>query len=115
MFFKKSIESINRLKQENPDKNILIDVGAGSFDWEGCTDTFLHYQIISLTGDKDMLYKRISNRQNEKRNLEQYVDSEFKPHKTLLYEKAMFRIDTTKLDCKDVADQIIKIIANASS
>ena len=115
MFFKKSIESIGRLTQENSGKNILIDVGAGSFDWEGCTDTFLKYQIISLTGDKEVLHKRILNRQGEKRNFEQYVGSEFKPHKTLLYEKAMFRIDTTKLDSKDVAEQIIQIVTNASS
>lgn len=114
MFFKKSIESIDRLKQENPDKIILIDVGAGSFDWEGCADIFLKYQVISLIGDKDVLYKRILNRPNEKRNLKQYIESEFKPHKVMLYEKAMFRIDTTKLDSKRVSDEVKKIIVNVS-
>lgn len=114
-FFNKSIDCINRLQQEYSDKTILIDVGAGSIDWEGCTSTFLRYKIISLTGDKEVLYQRISNRGSEKRNLEQYVHSEFKPHKTLLYDSAIFRIDTTNLDSKCVSDQIIKIINNACS
>lgn len=105
-FFKESINAIERLKQEHPDKNILIDVGAGTIDWDGCTDTLLNYKLISLTCDKEKLYSRVKNRSTENRTFDQYISSEFKPHKELLYDKAKFVIDTTYSDSKDVADEI---------
>jgi shikimate kinase len=114
-FFEKSIEAIERLSKESHAKQILIDVGAGSIDWEGCTDIYLNYRIVSLTGDKEILYNRIKTRalengSTENRTLEQYVKSEFMPHKMTLYEKATFNIDTTKLSKGDIAKKIIEIL-----
>lgn len=105
-FFKESINAIERIKQENPDKNILIDVGTDTIDWDGCTDRLLDYKLISLTCDKEKLYSRVKNRSTENRTFDQYISSEFKPHKELLYDKAQFVIDTTHLDTKEVADEI---------
>jgi len=114
VFFEKSIEAIERLKKESSGKQILIDVGAGSIDWEGCTAIYLNYQTISLTGDTEILYERIKTRalENgsvESRTLEQYTKSEFMPHKIALYEKATYNLDTTKLSKDDIAKKIIEI------
>lgn len=115
IFFRKSIEAIERLKIENIDKTILIDVGAGSFDWEGCVNDFLKYQIISLIGEKEVIYSRVRNRPLEKRSLNEYVSSEFKEHKAFLYDKASFRIDTTHLNSAEVAKRITNIICKISN
>jgi shikimate kinase len=114
-FFEKSIEAIERLRKESPAKQILIDIGAGSIDWEGCTDIFLNYRIVSLTGDKEILYDRIKTRALENgsvetRTLEQYTKSEFMPHKMALYDQATFNIDTSKLSKSDIAKIIIEIL-----
>lgn len=111
-FFRKSIDAIERLKKENSSAIVLIDVGAGSFDWEDCVEDFLKYQIISLTGDKKVLYSRISNRDSENRSFDEYVSSEFKKHKIDLYDNANFTIDTTHLDSTTIATKIKNIIFN---
>jgi shikimate kinase len=105
-FFIKSIEGIERIREDNPFKQTLIDIGAGSFDWEECVDAYLKYQIISLTGDKEILYNRIKSRPSENRTFEEYVDSEFKPHKVKLYENAKLNINTSNLSENEVAQRI---------
>ena len=114
LFFERSIEAIEKLKSHNHDNIILIDVGAGSFDWPGCIETYLKYPIISLTGDQEVLYNRILNRQNEKRTLHQYVTSEFMPHKSTLYDKAKFKIDTSNMNSEEVSQKISSIVCNSS-
>jgi shikimate kinase len=88
-FFEKSIQTIEGLEKEFSGKQVLIDVGAGSIDWEGCTEIFIKHQLISLTGDKEILYDRVKTRalkngSKESRTLEQYTESEFMPHKKAL-------------------------------
>jgi shikimate kinase len=120
VFFEKSIQAIERVKKQFSGKQTLIDVGAGSIDWEGCTDIFTKYQIISLTGAKETLYHRIKTRAlengiTENRTLEQYTESEFMPHKKALYEKAAFNIDTTQLSISEIAKKIVEILSTGSS
>ncbi len=109
-FFRESIDLIEQIKGESESSIILIDVGAGSIDWEGCIDDFLNYQIIVLTADKQVLYSRICNKQNNARSFDEYVASEFKPHKLDLYNKAKYLINTTNLNSIDTAVEIEKIV-----
>ncbi len=111
-FFERSIEAIEKLKSQNHNNTILIDVGAGSFDWPGCVETYLKYAIISLTGDREILYNLILNRQNEKRSLDQYIASEFMPHKAELYDKAQFKIDTSNIDLEVVSLKVSNLVCN---
>ncbi|HWB26301.1 MAG TPA: AAA family ATPase [Chitinophagaceae bacterium] len=118
-FFHKSIEAIEKLIESNPGENILVDVGAGSFDWEGSVETFLNYRVIALSGDTKILYDRIKKRALEKgteeqRTLEEYASSEFKTHKRALYEKAAFQIDSTKLTIAEVATRITDILKSST-
>lgn len=113
-FFKQSIIAIEKLKLENPDKKILIVVGEQTIDWESSTNILIDYQLISLSCDKKKLYDRAKNRDSENRTFDEYISSEFKPHKELLYKKAKFKIDTTYMGNISIAYEIISAIEKAT-
>lgn len=109
-FCKKSVVAIEELIKRNINCKILIDVGAGSIDWEQSADHFLRYNVIALLCDKEVLYNRVKGRGKDERTFEQYIQSEFKPHKATIYENANHKIDTTQLAPDEVANEIIKIL-----
>ena len=110
-FFHKSKEAIERASLENFDKIIIIDVGAGSIDFEMCLDYYSQFNTILLIADKEIIYQRIKNRsEKEARTFEEYVESEFKPHKAKLFNSANYKIDTSRLSIEEASIELKNIL-----
>ncbi|MFA5838955.1 MAG: shikimate kinase [Candidatus Paceibacterota bacterium] len=114
-FFHKSVNSIRKLKDEFPDKKLIIDIGAGSIDYTDCLDFYSNFFKIYLHADKEILYNRILQKNpDETRDLKEYLASEYSPHRIKLYASANFTVDNSKLTIEQTANALEKIIFNAS-
>ena len=107
-YFNKSKEIIKKLSR---DKNIIIDVGAGSIDFLGGHQWYKDQNTIVLTGNPDIIYYR-SDRQHFHPTLDLYKSREFSQVRQKLYNNSKHIIDVTNLKPDNVVEKILTLIKN---
>jgi broad-specificity NMP kinase len=91
-------------------RSALIVVGAGSINYKPAHEWYLRQNMISLTGDPQIIYGRGSRQGFHKNKIENYVETEFSDSRIYLYENSKCKINVTELEPEQVAELILKAI-----
>lgn len=91
-------------------KDVVIDVGAGSIAYEAGHKWLKTQNLIALVGDAKKIYER-SNRQRFHNTAEVYEKKEF-TDRMGLYQSAQFILDVTNLNPQVVADKLFGYITS---
>lgn len=93
-FLQYGLKAIGALATKNPDKRIVIDVGAGFQVARAASNLHCTYRVIAISSTPEEAYRRICAGRCEKRTMEQYVADEFNRNRKNVYESAHETIDT---------------------
>jgi len=106
-FCRVSYEIIISIIQQKPEKLLLFDVGAGSLECELSFNYFKKFNIIYLHCNEIDFYKRHKNRGFTEDQIKSIFKSSYEPHKTNLYNSAVFVLDTSSFDPDQSANVLI--------
>ena len=110
LFLAFGLESIGMLASRNPQMHLVIDVGAGFQDARSAENLHRIHDVISITADPLVVYRRICNHRGEKRSFEDYKAQEFSERRIKVYSQTRHLIDTSSLSLRDTADRLTSII-----
>lgn len=109
-FLEYGLKAIESLAAKHPDKQIVIDVGAGFQVARAASDLHRTYRVIAISSLPQEAYRRICTRSGEKRTLQQYVADEFNERRKRVYESAHETIDTSHKTKEAVADELAELL-----
>jgi shikimate kinase len=110
-FFDLSRRTIEEISAKEPNNTLIIVVGAGSINYEHAHEWYLKQNLISLTGDPQVIYERGGKEKVPDRTVDEYINTEFNDLRQNLYRNSKHIIDVTKYTPEQVADSILQEIA----
>jgi len=110
LFLAFGLESVGMLASRHPDRHLVIDVGAGFQDARSAENLHRIHDVVSITADPQVVYRRICSRPSEKRSFEAYKAQEFNEHRVRVYSQGQHLIDTTLLTPQATAERLASIL-----
>ena len=110
LFLAFGLESIGRLAGRHPEKNLVVDVGAGFQDAHGAEHLCRVHTLIAITGDPRAIYERKRRHRGEERSFGDYCKVEFSSHRRTVYARPHHSIDTTDLSQEETAGKLESLI-----
>jgi shikimate kinase len=110
LFLVRGLEAINDLAKRSLDRSIVIDVGAGFQVATPARYLCECHSCITITAAPEVAFKRIREERNDRRTLQEYINEEFNPHRTSVYDSSQHRIDTTNLTLEQTTQQLTDIL-----
>jgi shikimate kinase len=110
LFLAFGLESIGMFASRHPGTHLVIDVGAGFQDARSAEHLHRIHDVVSITADPMVVYRRICNRPGEQRSFENYIAREFSERRVKVYSQTRHSINTNSLTCKETADRLAYIL-----
>jgi shikimate kinase len=97
LFLAIGLAALADVAARNPNKHLVIDVGAGFQDANYAENLHRAYPVIAITAEPQVVYRRLCGSRGDPRTLQDYADREFAPGRRRLYANCRFQIDTSRL------------------
>lgn len=95
LFLSIGIGAIGCLAAENPDKHLVIDVGAGFQCAKSASNLHRLFKVLCLTASPQIVHGRIIKQRSDPRSFETYLKHEFNCDRKKVYDSAHFTVDTS--------------------
>lgn len=115
LFLAFGLESIGDLAGRNPDKHLVVDVGAGFQDARSARYLSRIHKTIAITGKPKNVFQRIRKNRGDKRTFSDYRAMEFSSHRMKIYENCHHKIDTTRQTLDETAAELSEVLAKLLS
>jgi thymidylate kinase len=115
LFLAFGLEAVGTLAGREPERHLVIDVGAGFQDARSAEYLPRVHDVIAITADPYIAYQRIRKRRGERRSFEQYAAQEFSARRIKVYAGAHRTIDSSTLALEETADRLAKVVLELTS
>ena len=100
------LQAITDLSARDPDRPLVVDVGAGFQNGSYATRLPAQYPTIALVAAPEEVHKRWATRPGNSGALSAFVAREFNAHRMAVYDRCRTRIDTTNLTREQTAEAL---------
>lgn len=104
------IKAIEILARENPNKHLVIDVGAGFQVATSAAQLHSEFIVVALTATPEAAYRRIVEARNDDRTFDQYRNQEYADKRIAVYKSAHHTIDTSSQSQQQTLNEFIALL-----